>query len=528
MSLGSNQHSTRVLLSFSDAYAEHAREIARQLSRCGMRLRYDPWIGGAGLSPSAAIDTGIDGVDCVIPLLTPSGVTGTWVNDAWKRSIFDLACARGIPVLPAWCDGELDAVPEFLRKRSFANLRGIDRDEEMQRLIETVKALTGDTHISLPPIMAGAGRSAEQLGVNATAPGHSVLVEIGSGLAQRVPRDDVDAWVDSWQTMMRDGLYFELGVRFPAVRLMEMASLPPLAFRILINGVPESQHSVYPDAVLVNDSVHAMSARGISAIPGINPANESECAWIPASEAEAVQASGLTTWDIPGFLVLSLSAALRRRAVAFLGVSEVAAILRQVEAAYPRLVEESVPKTVPLFVLADVLRRLVAEGVCVRNLRSILMALADHGRSEQDPLLLAEYARAALQREITHRLSRGSRRLIVLLLDPAIEETIRRAIRRTATGSYLQLDPSRLQSILQAIREPLSAFPDDTQLPQILTLLEIRAVMRRLVAASMPALHVLSYNELLPDVEVQPVGRISLDGFHGRRGVRVGDKLLWG
>ncbi len=153
---------------------------------------------------------------------------------------------------------------------------------------------------------------------------------------------------------------------------------------------------------------------------------------------------------------------------------------------------------------------------------------ADYGRSEQDPLLLVEYARAALQREITHRLSRGSRRLIVLLLDPAIEETIRRAIRRTATGSYLQLDPSRLQSILQAIREPLSAFPDDTQLPQILTLLEIRAVMRRLVAASMPALHVLSYNELLPDVEVQPVGRISLDGFHGRRGVRVGDKLLWG
>jgi hypothetical protein len=526
-----------VLLSFSDAYADRARDIARQLESCGLRVRYDPWAGGAGLSPSSAVDVGLEGVACVVPMLTPSEATATWLDDAWKRTVFEPARASGIAVLPAWCDGELDAAPDFIRIGSFANLRDADRAHELKRLVETIKESTGDGRIDSSPLVVGAGDSDTGGGRDATgvrrdaveaAPGHAIVVEIGREIAERVPREGAGGWDEAWLPMMRDGLYFELGVKFPEVRWLESAELAPWDFRILINDVPERRHSMRPDAVLVNDTVQAMAARGIDATPGINPANEGECAWIPASDADGVEASGLTTWGVAGFLVLSLSAALRRRAVAFLGVGEVAAMLRQAGEAHPQLVEEAVPKTVPLFVLADVLRRLVAEGVCVRNLRRILLTLADRGRREQDPLLLSEYARAALQREITHRLSRGSKQLIVLLLDPAIEDILRRAVEHTATGSYLKLEPSRLQQVLAAIREPMSVFPSYAQVPQILTVLEIRAVVRRLVAASMPALHVLSYDELMPDADVQPVGRITLDGFQARPGVRVGDRLLWG
>jgi type III secretion protein V len=211
----------------------------------------------------------------------------------------------------------------------------------------------------------------------------------------------------------------------------------------------------------------------------------------------------------------------------FIGIDETRGMLQQIEAAFPQLVAESVPKTVSLFVLTDVLRRLVAEFVAIRNLRQILMALADWGRVEGDPLTLTEYVRAALQRQITHQLSRGMKQLVVFLLDPEIETAIRTSTWHTATGSYVDLEPARLRKIMDAIREAWDALPDGVQVPQILTIMEIRSSVRRLVAPSMPLLHVVSYQELSPDTNIQPVGRISLGGFQSRAGVSAGGVPLW-
>jgi type III secretory pathway component EscV len=194
---------------------------------------------------------------------------------------------------------------------------------------------------------------------------------------------------------------------------------------------------------------------------------------------------------------------------------------------YPHLVVETVPKTVSLFVLTDVLRRLVAEGVSIRNLPRILMALADWGRVERDPMMLTEYVRAALCRQLTHWLSRGTKQLVVFLLDPAIETEIRDATRHSATGSHVDLEPDRLRKILGAIAGPVRALPDGVQMPQILTLMEIRSSVRRLVATSLPRLHVVSWQELTPDAVVQPLGRISLDRFDARAGASAGGVPLW-
>ena len=142
--------------------------------------------------------------------------------------------------------------------------------------------------------------------------------------------------------------------------------------------------------------------------------------------------------------------------------------------------------------------------------------------------MLTEYARAALQRLITHRLSRGTNKLVVFLLHRDIETAIRDSTRHTATGSYVDPEPDHLRKILDAIREPLGELPDDVQVPQILTVMEIRSSVRRLVAPSMPRLNVVSYQEMAPDTDIQPVGRISLDGFSSRAGVSVGGVPLWG
>jgi len=165
---------------------------------------------------------------------------------------------------------------------------------------------------------------------------------------------------------------------------------------------------------------------------------------------------------------------------------------------------------VPPHLFADVLRRLVEEQVSIRDLRAILGALADWGRAEKDPVLLTEYVRAALKRQLTFQHTGGTRRLLVFLLAPEIEEVVRGAITKTQTGSYLALEPDVSRDILQAVRAALAARAPDAPPPVILSGMEVRRYVRRLVEIEHPEVAVLSFQELVPDVNVQPVGRIAL------------------
>ena len=83
----------------------------------------------------------------------------------------------------------------------------------------------------------------------------------------------------------------------------------------------------------------------------------------------------------------------------------------------------------------------------------------------------------------------------------------------TKTGSYVDLEPEQLREILNAVEKALIGFPDDAQRPQILTIMEVRSSIRRLIAPLIPWLEVISYQELTPTINIQPIGRISFNGF---------------
>lgn len=514
---------TRLVLSFSSAYADLARRLADDLHAANIEVRYDKWEGGGGAPSTQSVDDGVGDAAFVLPLLTPSGAASTWIGDEWRRTIYDEARDRGIAVLPVM--GELCRIPDFLEDRSFADLCNRDYALEFRRLVETIRDRSGDAGIELP----ADGRDAYGRRSPMTLTANPITLEVGQELAPLFEGDEgTSPFVDELVPILRDGLFYELGVKFPGIRLRVVSEMPASSVRIVINDVPETQEEVRPGSVMVNDSIGVMAGRGFAAEPAVNPATGAACAWIPGHKAAAARDCGRTTWDAHEFMILLLSSVLRRKAADFIGIDESRAMLKQIEPVFPQLVAETVPKTVSLFVLTDVLRRLVAEGVYIRDLRRILMALANWGRVEDDPLMLTEYVRAALQRQITHRLSRGTNQLVVFLLHPDIETSIRDATRHTATGSYVDLEPDHLREILDAIREPLASLGDDFQVPQILTVMEIRSSVRRLVAPSMPSLDVTSYQELTPETDIQPVGRISLDGFSPRRRVSVGGVPLWG
>jgi type III secretion protein V len=201
---------------------------------------------------------------------------------------------------------------------------------------------------------------------------------------------------------------------------------------------------------------------------------------------------------------------MKHHAYEFIGIQEAQAYLEFTARGLPKLVEAVVPATITLHQFAEVLQRLVQEGISIRDIKSILEALADWGRIEKDTVMLTEHVRSSLKRQISFRHSKGQEVLFVYLLDPEIEDVIRGAIRRTSNGSFLSLDPTVSQDILGAFRRTALNVTPGGQKPLIVTDMELRRFVRKMVELEFPTLPVLSFQELATELRVQPLGRISM------------------
>ena len=186
-------------------------------------------------------------------------------------------------------------------------------------------------------------------------------------------------------------------------------------------------------------------------------------------------------------------------------------LLDQLEQHAPASVRQVVPKPLSLMTLTEVLKRLVEEGIGVRDLKLILEALAQVAATEKDPLNLTEFVRSQMRRSITHKLTGGHPELEVCLLDPHIEDTIRAAVSRTAAGSFLTLAPAAGRDIVDAVKRALDRTASGARgQPVLLTQPDIRRFVRKLVETDLPRLNVVSYADLLPELNLRPLATASI------------------
>jgi type III secretion protein V len=338
-----------------------------------------------------------------------------------------------------------------------------------------------------------------------------IVLEVSDALVPFVDsRQDGGKFLYELIPFMRDGLFVELGVRFPGVRARGNPGLPPGAYQIQINEVPVVTGQATLGHILVNDTVDRLKLMNIEGFEAVNPATRQPAAWVPEQHKEMLEAAGLTTWDVPGYMILHVAAVLRRQAREFLGVQEVQTMLDQLEKAFPAIVKEVIPKVITVLKLTDVLGRLVEEEISIRDLRGILQAIAEQGQTEADSVMLTEHVRAAQKRYVSHKYARGTNTLIVYLLDPQIEDAIRSSIKRTSAGTHLALEPDIAQEIVQAVKNECGHLPPTAQRPVILTSMDIRRYVRKLLEYEFnPPFSVVSYQELSPELNIQPVARIS-------------------
>ena len=220
---------------------------------------------------------------------------------------------------------------------------------------------------------------------------------------------------------------------------------------------------------------------------------------VPIAEGELQQE------DTVPSLVNEVRESLRRHVNLFMGTQEANLLLTRAAIDLPDVVKETL-RALPLARVAEILRRLVEEEVAIRNLRDILETLADTAQREKDVYALTELTRIGLKRQISHRYAPDGH-LRAVLLEPALEEMLRNAIRHDSGAQQLALDPLEMSRLMTRFRNVVQVFKPAA----IVTAVDIRRHVRKLIEQDCFDVPVLSYHELLPSLQLEALHRVSTE-----------------
>lgn len=308
---------------------------------------------------------------------------------------------------------------------------------------------------------------------------------------------------------VRRALYLDLGILFPKVNLNITDFHPDEQYTILVNEVPICQGRLYREHYLVMESAATLSVLGIDSVADKPFGSDQPAFWVPFRYKRDLDIARVEYMGHSRLLAHHISIILKKHAAEFIGLQETKYLMGKVEEKYPDLVQE-LQKVLTISQITNVLQRLVEEEVSIKNLKLIFHYLIEWGQREKDIILLTEYVRIELKRYITYHYSAGQNMLAVYMLDRQLEEDIRNAIRKTSGSSYLVLGPEKNKQIIDALKQEIGETNGHLPKPVLLTSMDIRRYVKKLVEPEFQHLPVLSYQELTPDISIQPLGRIQL------------------
>lgn len=332
-----------------------------------------------------------------------------------------------------------------------------------------------------------------------------IELEFGYGI---IPMADVNQGGDLLDrvVMIRRQLALELGMIVPIIRLRDNIQLNPNEYVLKIKGVEIAKGEIMFDHFLAMNS--GLAETEIEGIKTVEPAFGLPAMWINENQRDRAEMLGFTVVDPPSIIATHLTEVIKRHAHELLGRQEVQTIIDNVKQNFPAVVDELVPKLMSIGEIQKVLSNLLREGVSIRDMATVLEALADYAPSTHDPDILTEFVRQALGRSITKRFISDTKSSVITL-DPKLEKTIMDSLQRTEHGAFLTMEPEMSNRIIQNLSKNLQHLLQLGQQPIVLASPIVRLYFKRMTEQSVPGLVVLSYNELDPNVEVQSIGMVS-------------------
>ncbi|MDH4187248.1 MAG: flagellar biosynthesis protein FlhA, partial [Nitrospira sp.] len=358
------------------------------------------------------------------------------------------------------------------------------------------------------PAPAADAKAAEEASPR-VAPLDLMEVQVGYGLIGLVEGTHGTALLERIKGL-RKQFAETMGFLLPPIHIRDNLQLRPNEYAVMLKGVELSKSDVLPGHVLAIDPGTAQ--RGV--IQGVatkEPAFGLPAIWVPEAAREQAQMAGYTVVDASSAIATHLSEIIKRHGHELLGRQEVQSLLDETAKAHPRLVEELIPTMLPLGAVVRILGNLLREGIPIRDLRSILEAIADYATTTKDPELLTEIARQALSRTITRQHQAPDGTLPVITLDPRLDRSLNEQVASLPQGGLLNLDPGTSQRLLAALKQAAERVAARGQQPIVLCSPALRRHIRRLTDRILHTVPVLGLNEIDAMVQLQSLDTIKLD-----------------
>lgn len=333
-------------------------------------------------------------------------------------------------------------------------------------------------------------------------------LEVGYGLISLVDKEQGGKFLERVRLIRRQ-FALEMGMVVPPIHIRDNLRLSSSEYQILLKGVKVAGAELLVNHYLAMDSGEAV--RKIQGIETKEPAFDLPAIWIPEAKKEEAKLSGYTVVDDVTIMATHLTEVVRKHAAELLGRQEVQNLLDNLSKTYPKAVEELVPNLLSLGVVQKVLQNLIQERVSIRDLLTIVETLADCAPLTKDPDLLTEYVRHRLSRSIVSHYLGEDNMLQVITLDHKVDDILNKGINSAEHGSYLSVDPKAADSIITSIKsEAEKAMAKNIQ-PILLTSPTVRRHLKKMLEYFVPSLMVLSQSELLSDVGIKSIGKVSLN-----------------
>jgi flagellar biosynthesis protein FlhA len=335
-------------------------------------------------------------------------------------------------------------------------------------------------------------------------------LEVGYGLVRMVDAGKGGDLLDRI-SMIRRQIAMDLGIIVPPCRIRDNIQLGANDYVVKVKGQSIARGETYPEQFLAMDNGATSGP-----IPGgtvtTEPAFGLPAYWITESERSHAEMLNYTVVEASAVLATHLTEVIKSHAYELLTRQEVKNLLDNLKQRSPALVEEVVPAQVKPGELQKVMQNLLRERVPVRDLETILETLGDYAGRTKDLDVLTEYVRNALGRAICKQYVDDRDRLWCLTLDPALEELINGHLDRGERGTTNTMPPQTAQQVVNQIAAKAAELTQTGRSAVILCGPQVRMALRRMVESSLPHVAVLAFNEVAPEITVEAVALVGLNG----------------
>ena len=355
-----------------------------------------------------------------------------------------------------------------------------------------------------PAAAAAAPSEQRELSWDDVEPVDLIGLEVGYRLIPLVDRNQGGELMGRIKGV-RKKLSEELGFLVQAVHIRDNLELGPNSYRITILGAPVGESEVFPDRELAINPGQVSGTLPGSATK--DPAFGLDAIWIEKPRREQAQGQGYTVVDASSVIATHLSHLLQSHAHELLGHEEVQQLLNRLSKSAPKLIEDLVPKLLPMSVVVKVLQYLLLERVPIRNLRTICESLAELAPKNQDPAALVAGVRVALGRSIVQNISGLRQELPVITLDPSLEQVLQDSMAAGGDASP-GFEPGLADRIQTALADNTRRQEAAGEPAVLLVAPKIRPWIARLMRHSTPSLAVLSYNEIPENRRIRVIAAV--------------------